>query len=177
MLRCCSTLPLAIKLLVERVNSLHTFELTCCKVEASLSEHNFLHILITVGSTFHLMSSNVEKMDDKFVSTEPQPPDIGRLSSLSSNPYLPQLGGSHIHPHHHSRIHSNYPKGTSFDDFGLEQLGRHVPSLLTLNVARTRVSDRGLVGLQVWRVFFPHKPLVCRVPCISSPSASCSPTG
>ena len=40
-------------------------------------------------------------------------------------------------------------KGTSFDDFGLEQLGRHVPGLLTLNVARTRVTDRGLVELQV----------------------------
>ena len=77
--------------------------------------------------------------------TEPQSPDIGRLSTLSPNPDLSQLGGRPcLHAHAY-----NSPKGTSFDDFGLEQLGRHVPGLLTLNVARTRVSDRGLVGLQV----------------------------
>ena len=72
-------------------------------------------------------------------------------------PYLPTLTFLNLEVLtfilHHSRIHPDYPKGTSFDDFGLEQLGRHVPSLLTLNVARTRVSDRGLVELQVWRVF------------------------
>ena len=123
MLRCCSTLPLAIKLLVERVNSLHTFELTCCKVTSPF----------------------LENIADIISSTEPQPPDLGRLSSLSSHPHLPQLGGRPCF-HRHS---NNSPQGTSFDDFGLEQLGRHVPGLLTLNVARTRVSDRGLVGLQV----------------------------
>lgn len=96
----------------------------------------------------HLLQSNLsifEKIADIISSTEPQPPDLGRLSSLSSHPHLPQLGGRPCF-HRHS---NNSPQGTSFDDFGLEQLGRHVPGLLTLNVARTRVSDRGLVGLQV----------------------------
>jgi len=87
-----STLPLAIKLLVERVNNLHTFELTCCK-------------------------------------------SLSPLILAACLPYLPSLTFLNL-------------EGTSFDDFGLEQLGRHVPGLLTLNVARTRVTDRGLVGLQ-----------------------------
>ena len=35
-------------------------------------------------------------------------------------------------------------EGTNFDDFGLEQLGRWVAGLVTLNIARTRVTDTGL---------------------------------
>lgn len=86
-----STLPLAIKLLVERVNQLHTFELTCCKSLSPL-------ILAACLPYFHTLTLlNVE--------------------------------------------------GTTFDDFGLEQLGHHVGGLLTLNVARTRITDRGLTGL------------------------------
>ena len=39
-------------------------------------------------------------------------------------------------------------EGTSFDDFGLEQLGTFVEGLLTLNVARTRVTDVGVKSLE-----------------------------
>ena len=59
------------------------------------------------------------------------------------------MGQIGLDPTGKASANKNHRKGTSFDDFGLEQLGRHVPGLLTLNVARTRVSDRGLVGLQV----------------------------
>jgi len=86
-----STIPLAIKLLVERVNRLATFELTCCK-------------------------------------------SLSPLILAAALPYLPSLTRLNV-------------EGTNFDEFGLEQLGQHVHHLHTLNVARTRVTDRGLAGL------------------------------
>jgi len=86
-----STIPLAIKLIVERVNNLHTFELTCCK-------------------------------------------GLSPLILAACLPYLQNLTLLNV-------------EGTTFDDFGLEQLGQYVPRIHTLNVARTRVSDRGLTGL------------------------------
>jgi len=56
-----STLPLAIKLLVERVNSLHTFELTCCKSLSPLILAACLPYLPTL--TF----LNLEVVPDAFI--------------------------------------------------------------------------------------------------------------
>ena len=39
-------------------------------------------------------------------------------------------------------------EGTQFDDFGVSQLGSWVTGLLTLNIARTRVSEAGLALLE-----------------------------
>ena len=46
-------------------------------------------------------------------------------------------------PYLNNLTHLNV-EGTNFDDFGMEQLGTHVPGLVTLNIARTRVTDSGL---------------------------------
>merc|ERR1712106_78408 len=87
-----SSIPLAIKLLVERTQRLNSFELTSCKSISPL-------VLAALIPYFqHLTFLNVE--------------------------------------------------GTSFDDFGLEQLGTFVDGLLTLNVARTRVTDAGIKSLE-----------------------------
>merc|ERR1712106_72629 len=87
-----SSIPLAIKLLVERTQRLNSFELTSCKSISPL-------VLAALIPYFqHLTLLNVE--------------------------------------------------GTSFDDFGLEQLGTFVEGLLILNVARTRVTDAGIKSLE-----------------------------
>jgi len=87
-----STIPLAIKLLVERAHRLATFQLTSCRSVSPL-------VLAALIPYFHHLT---------FLNVE----------------------------------------GTSFDDFGLEQLGTFVEGLLTLNVARTRVTDLGLKCLE-----------------------------
>ena len=82
------TVPLAVKLLVERTTSLGCLELTSCR-------------------------------------------SVNPLVVAAVLPYLTNL------------THLNV-EGTQFDDFGLSQLGTWVPGLVTLNLARTRITDTGL---------------------------------
>ena len=87
-----STIPLALKLIVERTHKLSTFELSSCR-------------------------------------------SVNPLVLAAVFPYL-----SHLQ-------HLNV-EGTNFDDFCLEQLGAWVPGILTLNIARTKVTDKGLDGVE-----------------------------
>ena len=86
------TVPLAVKLLVERTTSLTSLELSSCR---SVNPLVVAAVLPFLNSLTHL---NVE--------------------------------------------------GTQFDDFGLSQLGTGVPGLLSLNVARTRITDCGLASVE-----------------------------
>ena len=87
-----STIPLALKLIVERTHKLSTFELSSCR-------------------------------------------SVNPLVLAAVFPYLSHLGHLNV-------------EGTNFDDFCLEQLGAWVPGLLTLNIARTKVTDKGLDGVE-----------------------------
>ena len=86
------TVPLAVKLIVERTHKLASFELTSCR-------------------------------------------SVNPLVVAAVVPYLSNL------------THLNV-EGTQFDDFGVSQLGTWVTGLLTLNIARTRVSEAGLALLE-----------------------------
>ena len=86
------TVPLAVKLLVERTTSLASLELSSCR-------------------------------------------SVNPLVVAAVLPFLNTL------------THLNV-EGTQFDDFGLSQLGTGVPGLLSLNVARTRITDCGLASVE-----------------------------
>ena len=86
------TVPLAVKLIVERTTSLASLELTSCR-------------------------------------------SINPLVVAAVLPYLSNL------------THLNV-EGTQFDDFGLSQLCSWVPGLVTLNLARTKITDTGLTAAE-----------------------------
>ena len=83
-----STLPLAIKLLVERVNNLHTFELTCCKV---LSLTTFKGARCCPSHLSNELLSFPSRISCEMVlMAESESSHLGGLPPVPSFPHLPQ---------------------------------------------------------------------------------------